>query len=83
MASPELRPGAGCAQMFIDEKPLKRSRRGEPLAQRREAKEEKGTILPSLARTWIFSRSAGPLRKGASDWTKTRFTRAFLTKLFT
>ena len=51
MASPELLPGAGSPQMFMDGKPLKRSSFGEPEVQWPEAKEEKGTILPALLRT--------------------------------
>ncbi len=51
MASPELLPGAGSPQMFMDGKPLKRSSRGEPVVQRVEANEAKGTILPAVLRT--------------------------------
>ncbi|OPZ59398.1 MAG: hypothetical protein BWY88_00760 [Synergistetes bacterium ADurb.Bin520] len=51
MASPELLPGAGSPQMFMEGKPLKRSSRGDPMVQRVEEKEEKGTILPWLLRT--------------------------------
>ena len=48
MASPELLPGAGSPQMFMEGKPLKRSSLGEPEAQRPEANAEKGTILPGV-----------------------------------
>jgi hypothetical protein len=51
MASPELLPGAGSPQMFREGNPLKRSSLGEPDVQRPEAKEEKGTIFPSVFRT--------------------------------
>ena len=51
MASPELLPGAGSPQMFIEEEPLKRSSLGEPYVQRLEVKAEKGTIFPAVLRT--------------------------------
>jgi len=51
MASPVLTPGAGSPQMFRDGKPLNRSSRGDPLVQRVEANEAKGTIFPAVLRT--------------------------------
>ena len=51
IASPELVPGAGSPQIFRDGNPLKRSSRGEPVVQRVEANEAKGTIFPAALRT--------------------------------
>jgi hypothetical protein len=51
IASPELLPGAGSPQMFIEGKPLYRSSLGEPDVQRVEVKAEKGTIFPAVFRT--------------------------------
>ena len=48
MASPELFPAAGSPWIFSDEKPLKRSMRGEPEAQCPEAKEENGHHLAQV-----------------------------------
>jgi len=51
MASPELLPGAGSPQMFMEGNPLKRASLGGPDVQRPEAKDERGTIFPAVFRT--------------------------------
>ena len=62
IASPELLPGAASPRMLMDGKPLNRSSFGDPDVQWPEAKEEKGTILPAVFRTWSRSRSVGSMR---------------------
>src|SRR4029077_7761603 len=75
MASPELWSAAGSPRRETDGEPLKRSSFGEPSVHCVVEKAENGTMPPCALRTYQRFTSSGSMRKGASPWTKTFFTR--------
>ena len=77
MASPELTPFCTEACISMAGLPLKRSNCGGATAQRTLLNMESGIISPTLLRTRHSPTCCGCMRKGASPWIYTRFTRPF------
>src|SRR5881394_1458590 len=80
IASPELCPGAGSPRMEADGEPLKRSSLGEPSVHPAVEKAENDTMPFCALRRYQRFTSSGNIRKGASPWTKTFFTRPLSMK---
>ncbi len=69
--------------METDGEPLKRSSFGEPSVHSAVEKAENGTMPFCALRTYQRLTSSGSMRKGASPWTKTLFTRPLSMKSLT
>jgi hypothetical protein len=72
---PELWSAAGSLKRETDGEPLKRSSFGEPSVHCEVEKAENGTMPPCAVRTYQRFTPSASMRKGASPWTKTFFTR--------